>query len=549
MATHIQIGDVSPRVQYVADGVQTVFTYPFPIFEDADLEVYLDDTLTSAGFTIVGAGDSEGGSVTFDTAPSASVIVTLARRMAVKRTSDFLESGELRAKVLNDELDHLTAYIQQVEDDNTRALQISITEPTQVDMSLPTPTGDAVLVWNTDGDGFANGPSVTEVSNAQTYSQNASAAADAASLSETNAATSATNAATSEANAATSATAAQAAANSVIYNDVIYLTTASSPYALSASQNGVLLSVDASAGAIAINLPAVSTAGDGFVVSVKKTDSSGNAITVNADGSDTIDGGGSVVVSTVNSGTTLVADTDATPDEWTSVAFGTVGGNLTSDHFASGVDYTKNVSTQVTLSIAPGSESNMWVFFDGVFQPESTFTLSGSTVTFGSAIPSDSIDVLSGATLAIGVPADATVTTTKIVDANVTPAKLSADARASDIPFNAGFDATMSLSNLAVQSYGELVMSRPGTFVGEAGYIDAASTGSAVIVDIEKNGASIYVTPPHFAAASNTLTAGTLKTDGSEDYVSGDRISFKITQVGSGSTGQGVRFTAKGELS
>ena len=42
MAEHITIGDVAPRVQYVADGAQAAFTYPFPIFDDADLEVRLD---------------------------------------------------------------------------------------------------------------------------------------------------------------------------------------------------------------------------------------------------------------------------------------------------------------------------------------------------------------------------------------------------------------------------------------------------------------------------------------------------------------------------
>ena len=39
MAEHITIGDVAPRVQYVADGVLADFTYPFPIFAEEDLEI------------------------------------------------------------------------------------------------------------------------------------------------------------------------------------------------------------------------------------------------------------------------------------------------------------------------------------------------------------------------------------------------------------------------------------------------------------------------------------------------------------------------------
>ena len=62
MAEHITIGDVAPRVQYVADGVLADFTYPFPIFEEADLDIRLDGAVLTGGVTITGAGNSNGGS-------------------------------------------------------------------------------------------------------------------------------------------------------------------------------------------------------------------------------------------------------------------------------------------------------------------------------------------------------------------------------------------------------------------------------------------------------------------------------------------------------
>lgn len=114
-----------------------------------------------------------------------------------------------------------------------------------------------------------------------------------------------------------------------------------------------------------------------------------------------------------------------------------------------------------------------------------------------------------------------------------------------DIPFNAGFGSTGVKEDVAVQTYGEMVVARSGSFTGEAGYADTAPTGAALILDIEKNGVTIYTTKPQFAATSQTLTAGTLKADGTEDFVSGDRITFKITQIGSTEPGEGIRFTAK----
>lgn len=117
-----------------------------------------------------------------------------------------------------------------------------------------------------------------------------------------------------------------------------------------------------------------------------------------------------------------------------------------------------------------------------------------------------------------------------------------------DIAFNAGFDAVAAPEDLVVQDYAQLVASRTGSFTGEAGYLDVVATGAVVIVDIEKNGTTIYATKPQFAISANALTAGVLKTDGTEDFIPGDRITFSVTQVGSTIVGQGLRFTTTGDV-
>jgi hypothetical protein len=114
MTNHIKIGNVMPRVQFIGNGITTQFVYPFAIFHEEDLEVYLNDIKQSSGFSVSGAGDSVGGVVTFSTAPGASVIVTLRRSLAIQRITDFQESGDFRAKALNDELDYQTAALQDL---------------------------------------------------------------------------------------------------------------------------------------------------------------------------------------------------------------------------------------------------------------------------------------------------------------------------------------------------------------------------------------------------------------------------------------------------
>jgi hypothetical protein len=120
---HIQINDIAPRIQYVADGIATAFTFPFAIFAASDLQVFVDGAAQASGFAVHGAGDSGGGTCAFGTPPAAGSSVTLRRRLPIRRLSDFQENGVLRARVLNDELDYQTAAIQQLADDATRTLR------------------------------------------------------------------------------------------------------------------------------------------------------------------------------------------------------------------------------------------------------------------------------------------------------------------------------------------------------------------------------------------------------------------------------------------
>lgn len=117
-----------------------------------------------------------------------------------------------------------------------------------------------------------------------------------------------------------------------------------------------------------------------------------------------------------------------------------------------------------------------------------------------------------------------------------------------DVAFVAGYDSTFVKENLAVQTYAKIVMTKSGSITDDIGAIETAPTGAALIMDIEKNGTTVYSTKPQFAASSSTFTGGTLKTDGTEDFVAGDVLTFKVTQVGSTEPGEGLTFTLDCEL-
>ncbi len=68
------------------------------------------------------------------------------------------------------------------------------------------------------------------------------------------------------------------------------ISNADSPYSVVAADQGKLIAVDASAGNVVINLLAAATAGDGFKIGFKRVNGETNTITVNGDGSETVDG-------------------------------------------------------------------------------------------------------------------------------------------------------------------------------------------------------------------------------------------------------------------
>lgn len=156
MPEHIKMPDVTPIVRYSANGIQTAFSYPFPIFASEDLAVYVNGAKQISGFDIAGAGETAGGTVTFDTAPESGSIITLARELSIERITDFLEGGDFSAQSINNELDYLVASLQQVNRENNLMLKYGEHEaPGETQIPSKSARANKALGFDANGDPVA----------------------------------------------------------------------------------------------------------------------------------------------------------------------------------------------------------------------------------------------------------------------------------------------------------------------------------------------------------------------------------------------------------
>lgn len=149
------VADITPRLQYVASAAQTAFDYPFPIFADADLLVYVDGVLKvlTTDYTVSGEGADLGGTVTFGSPLSGGEIVTIARSIAIERLTDVQQNGPWSSVAYNDEQDKTYLLLQQLDDADKRSLRIPITAAvTDADIELdPANYADKYLAFDSDG--------------------------------------------------------------------------------------------------------------------------------------------------------------------------------------------------------------------------------------------------------------------------------------------------------------------------------------------------------------------------------------------------------------
>lgn len=147
------------RKSYDGNGVTTAFAVPFRFLDKTHLRVIrsviatgveTELTLDSAGadgFTVTGAGEPSGGTVTAVTAPSTLQRITILRNVPLTQLLDFIANDAFPAESHEQALDQLTMIAQQQEERLDRAATLP-EAVSGVSAELPTPEALRALRWN-----------------------------------------------------------------------------------------------------------------------------------------------------------------------------------------------------------------------------------------------------------------------------------------------------------------------------------------------------------------------------------------------------------------
>ena len=130
------INAVARRAVFSGSAGTGPYAFTFEVLANTDIAVFKNAVkLTLSGDYSVTINSNGTGSVTLTSAATSSDTITLIGARDIERTTDFTSGGEFRATAINDQLDSLTIFDQQLAEENKRALMAPPHDPAHVDQS------------------------------------------------------------------------------------------------------------------------------------------------------------------------------------------------------------------------------------------------------------------------------------------------------------------------------------------------------------------------------------------------------------------------------
>ena len=157
------VSSTTVKNSYSGNGSTTQFAYGFKIFADTDLIVIIRSaagtetvkTLTTH-YTVAGAGDASGGSITFTTGntPASGETVVIIREVPHTQAIDYIANDPFPAESHEEGLDRATMTTQQVQEELNRSIKLSRTNTmTSTEFTVgATDRANKILAFDSSGE-------------------------------------------------------------------------------------------------------------------------------------------------------------------------------------------------------------------------------------------------------------------------------------------------------------------------------------------------------------------------------------------------------------
>jgi hypothetical protein len=157
------VSSTTVKNSYSGNGSTTQFAYTFKIFADTDLQVIIRSaagtetikTLTTH-YTVAGAGDASGGSITFTVGntPASGETVVIIREVPQTQAIDYIANDPFPAESHEEGLDRATMTTQQVQEELNRSIKLSRTNTmTSTEFTVgATDRANKILAFDSSGE-------------------------------------------------------------------------------------------------------------------------------------------------------------------------------------------------------------------------------------------------------------------------------------------------------------------------------------------------------------------------------------------------------------
>jgi len=138
------ISTTASRISYNGNGVTTVFSFPYRFLANGHLVVVsvsstgVETTKTlTTDYTVSGAGDDAGGSVTMLVAPASGTRLIIYRDTDIVQETDYISGDPFPAETHERAIDRLTMIAQEIGSDADRSIKVPVGDPSSLSTVLP----------------------------------------------------------------------------------------------------------------------------------------------------------------------------------------------------------------------------------------------------------------------------------------------------------------------------------------------------------------------------------------------------------------------------